>query len=179
MLLNLSFFILLITILVILATPYFKKKFILNVALISSSLIFILSTFILIFFNCNEYYFQYLIKYNIGLDFLNINLLLGLDGLSIFFYYLSNLLIFVCVLFIWNEQGTKDYVICLLIINLFLLLVFSTLDLFFFYIFFEGLLIPMYLIIGCWGSRERKIRAVYLFFFYTLIGSFFILLCLL
>lgn len=49
--------------------------------------------------------------------------------------------------------------------------VFSTLDLLLFYIFFESILIPMYLIVGVWGSRERKIRAAYFFFLYTLLGS--------
>jgi proton-translocating NADH-quinone oxidoreductase chain M len=56
------------------------------------------------------------------------------------------------------------------------LIIFSVLDLFLFYIFFEAVLIPMYLIIGVWGSRERKIRAVYLFFYYTLCGSVLMLL---
>jgi proton-translocating NADH-quinone oxidoreductase chain M len=55
--------------------------------------------------------------------------------------------------------------------ELFLIVVFSTLDLLFFYIFFESILIPMFLMIGIWGSRDRKIRAAYLFFFYTLVGS--------
>jgi len=58
----------------------------------------------------------------------------------------------------------------------FLICVFSILDLFLFYIFFEGILIPMFLLIGIWGSRERKIRAAYLFFLYTLIGSLLMLL---
>jgi NADH-quinone oxidoreductase subunit M len=76
-----------------------------------------------------------------------------------------------CIIFIWDEKFLKEYFITLLVIDLLLLLVFSVLDLFLFYIFFEALLIPMYLIIGIWGSRERKIRAAYLFFFYTLFGS--------
>ncbi len=53
----------------------------------------------------------------------------------------------------------------------FLIGVFSILDLLLFYIFFESVLIPMYLIVGVWGSRERKIRAAYFFFLYTLLGS--------
>jgi NADH-quinone oxidoreductase subunit M len=65
------------------------------------------------------------------------------------------------------------------LIDLFLLFVFSALDLLLFYIFFEAILIPMYLMIGVWGSRERKIRAVYLFFFYTLFGSLLMLVGLL
>jgi len=76
-----------------------------------------------------------------------------------------------CLLFIWDDESFKTNSINLLIINLFLLLVFSVLDLLLFYIFFEAILIPMFIIIGLFGSRERKIRAVFFFFFYTLIGS--------
>lgn len=54
--------------------------------------------------------------------------------------------------------------------------VFTILDLVGFYILFEGILIPMFLIIGVWGSREEKIQASYYFFFYTFIGSVFMLL---
>ena len=165
MILSLIFLILLLSIIFVAFTPFYNRGLILFVGLLSSSVVLILSTILLITFNFNQYYFQYLTKYNLGLDFLNINLLLGLDGLSIFFFYLSSFLIFLCVLFIWKESGIKEYVLSLITINLLLLLVFSTLDLFFFYIFFEGLLIPMYLLIGTKGSRERKIRAVYLFFF--------------
>jgi len=95
----------------------------------------------------------------------------GLDGLSISFLFLSSLLIFLCILFIWDEVKFKEYSINLLLIGLFLSLIFTVEDLLLFYVFFEAILIPMYLIIGIWGSRERKIRAVYLFFFYTLWGS--------
>jgi proton-translocating NADH-quinone oxidoreductase chain M len=86
------------------------------------------------------------------------------------------LLVFACILFIWNDKFFKEYAINLLVIELFLLVIFSVLDLFLFYIFFEAILIPMYLLIGIWGSRERKIRAVYLFFFYTLCGSIMLLI---
>jgi len=95
----------------------------------------------------------------------------GLDGLSTSFLFLSCLLIFLCILFIWDEAKFKEYAINLLLIGLFLALIFTVEDLLLFYVFFEAILIPMYLVIGIWGSRERKIRAVYLFFFYTLWGS--------
>ena len=61
----------------------------------------------------------------------------------------------------------------------FLIGVFSILDLLLFYIFFESVLIPMYLIVGVFGSRERKIRAAYFFFLYTLLGSVLMLLSIL
>lgn len=66
--------------------------------------------------------------------------------------------------------------ILLLSINIFLIHVFAISDLIFFYIFFEALLIPMFLLIGVWGSRERKISAAYQFFLYTLFGSLFMLI---
>jgi proton-translocating NADH-quinone oxidoreductase chain M len=77
---------------------------------------------------------------------------------------------------VWEEKLLKEYLLILLVLNLLLLLVFSVLDLFLFYIFFEAILIPMYLMIGTLGSRERKIRAAYLFFFYTLFGSLLMLI---
>jgi proton-translocating NADH-quinone oxidoreductase chain M len=69
--------------------------------------------------------------------------------------------------------------ICFLLLELLLILVFCVLDLVLFYIFFESILMPMMLIIGVWGSRERKIGAAYQFFLYTLFGSVFFLLAIL
>jgi len=60
-----------------------------------------------------------------------------------------------------------------------LIIVFSIMDLLLFYVFFESVLIPMFLIVGIWGSRERKIRAAYLLFLYTLVGSVLMLLAIL
>jgi len=62
------------------------------------------------------------------------------------------------------------------LIEILLIGVFTILDLIGFYILFEGILIPMFLIIGIWGSREEKVQAAYYFFFYTFIGSVFMLL---
>jgi NADH:ubiquinone oxidoreductase subunit 4 (subunit M) len=59
----------------------------------------------------------------------------------------------------------KEFIIMLLFTEFLLINVFIVLDLFFFYIFFEGVLIPMFIIIGVWGSRQRKIHAAYQFFF--------------
>lgn len=59
--------------------------------------------------------------------------------------------------------------------ELFLVLTFSTLDLFYFFVLFESLLIPMFILIGVWGARDRKIKAAYYFFLYTLFGSLFML----
>jgi NADH:ubiquinone oxidoreductase subunit 4 (subunit M) len=66
--------------------------------------------------------------------------------------------------------------IAYLIMESLLIGVFCILDLLLFYLAFVAVLIPMFIIIGVWGSRERKIRAVYQFFLYTLLGSVFMLL---
>jgi len=95
------------------------------------------------------------------------------------FFFLSSFLSFLCVLFIQKETFLKEYLIALFLIQLLLLLIFSALDLFLFYIFFEAILLPMYFLIGLWGSRERKIRAAYLLFFYTICGSILLLISIL
>jgi NADH:ubiquinone oxidoreductase subunit 4 (subunit M) len=119
-------------------------------------------------FDVNSSHFQSLATYKIRAPFLNITFTFGLDGISLFFLVLSSFLIFLCILFVWEEPLLKEYTLTLLLIDLLLLLVLLALDAMIFYIFFEVILIPIYLMIGVWGSRERKIRAVYLFFFYTL-----------
>jgi proton-translocating NADH-quinone oxidoreductase chain M len=98
---------------------------------------------------------------------------IGVDGISIFFILLSTLLIPICILSGWRSisHGISEYCISLLILETLLILVFTVSDLLLFYIFFESVLIPMFIIIGVWGSRERKIGAAYAFFLYTLAGS--------
>jgi len=107
--------------------------------------------------------------------------LLGIDGISIYFVLLTTLLIPLCLLISWNSIKTlvKEYIICFLVMESALIIVFSVLDLVLFYVFFETILIPMFLVIGIWGSRTRKIRAAYQLFLYTLLGSILMLLALL
>jgi proton-translocating NADH-quinone oxidoreductase chain M len=103
---------------------------------------------------------------------------IGLDGISIFFILLTTFLIPIFLLASWDSIKIyiREYSIAFLFMEAMLICVFSVLDVLFFYIFFEAILIPMFLIIGIWGSRERKIRAAYQFFVYTLIGSVLMLL---
>lgn len=171
MLLTLIFSTLILGILLIFLFDKSSKIFIKVLSMFTSSIVLLLSIFILLEFDTNSYYFQEVVNYTIDSKWINFCYSFGLDGISVHFFFLSSLLVFLCILFIWNENNFKEYVLNLLIIELFLLIIFSVLDLILFYIFFEAILIPMYLIIGIWGSRERKIRAVYLFFFYTLCGS--------
>jgi NADH-quinone oxidoreductase subunit M len=118
------------------------------ISLGASSIVLTLSCVILMNFDPNSYYFQYHVTYSIGSELLNLVYSFGIDNVSIFFFVLSSLLIFVCILFIWNDKLFKEYALNLLVIELFLLVIFSVLDLFLFYIFFEAILIPMYLLIG-------------------------------
>ena len=112
---------------------------------------------------------------------LNLNFVLGIDGISLFFVLLTILLIPLCLLVSWKsvKVNLKEFLVAFLVMEFFLIGVFCILDLLLFYIFFESVLIPMYLIVGVWGSRERKIRAAYFFFLYTLLGSVLMLLSLL
>ena len=145
-------------------------------ALFSSSIIFLYTLKITLDFQLEIYCFQYILRLPIFFNFLNIQFIFGLDNISLLFFLLSNFLIFLCLLFIFNDRFIKFYVLNLFILQLFLFLVFSILDLLLFYIFFEAVLIPMFLLIGFFGSRERKIWANYMLVFYTICGSLFMLL---
>lgn len=107
--------------------------------------------------------------------------LFAIDGLSLWFIGLSILLLPICVL-ISKPVITflhKEFYLFLYGIVACLILVFSVLDLLGFYILFESILIPMFFMIGIWGSREAKIKAAFYFFFYTLIGSLLMLIAIL
>jgi proton-translocating NADH-quinone oxidoreductase chain M len=114
-------------------------------------------------------------------SFSSLNFVFGVDGISLFFIILTTFLIPICILVSWTSIQTyvKEYCIAFLVLESLMIAVFSVLDLLLFYIFFESVLIPMFVIIGVWGSRERKIRAAYQFFLYTLLGSVFMLLAIL
>lgn len=93
---------------------------------------------------------------------------------------LTSLIFIICILINWNlKYKVKEFLFILFAINLMLVHVFCIFDLFMFYIYFEIILIPMFLLIGIWGSRERKIQAAYKFFIYTLFGSLFMLIAIL
>nr|QXT43861.1 NADH dehydrogenase subunit 4 [Craspedacusta sowerbii] len=106
-------------------------------------------------------------------------LIFAIDGISIFFIGLTILLIPICILVSWNSIRylIKEFLISLFLIEILLIGVFTTVDILMFYVLFEGILIPMFIIIGVWGSREEKVRAAFYFFFYTLVGSLFMLIC--
>jgi len=103
-----------------------------------------------------------------------------LDGLSLLFIILSTFLFVLCVLSGASIKYRKKlFFILLLITELALVNVFAVTEILFFYIWFEAILIPVFLIIGIWGSRQEKIAAAYQFFLYTLVGSLSMLLSIL
>ncbi len=102
----------------------------------------------------------------------NISYFLGVDGISVLFILLSALITILCILISWESvtEKVKEFHIALLLTSAAMMGVFCALDLFLFYLFWEAMLIPMYLIIGIWGGPNR-LYATIKFFLYTLIGS--------
>lgn len=170
----------LIGVLLLAAIPSSNLVLLRLVALNISCLTFIFSLFLWVFFNKSVGTFQFVSKF-LWVPILNLNFVLGVDGISLFFVLLTTLLIPLCLLVSWKsiKINLKEFLIAFLVMEFFLIGVFCILDLLLFYIFFESVLIPMYLIVGIWGSRERKIRAAYFFFLYTLLGSVLMLLSIL
>jgi NADH-quinone oxidoreductase subunit M len=105
---------------------------------------------------------------------------MGLDGISLPFVILTTALMPICILASWTsiQRRVKEYMIAFLVMETLLIGTFSSLDLVLFYLFFEGGLIPMFLIIGIWGG-PRRIYASFKFFLYTLLGSVLMLLAIL
>ncbi|HXG99494.1 MAG TPA: NADH-quinone oxidoreductase subunit M [Sphingomicrobium sp.] len=105
---------------------------------------------------------------------------LGIDGIALMLIMLSVFLMSICVGASWRaiEKRVPEYMAAFLLMEALMIGVFAAQDLLLFYIFFEGGLIPMYLIIGIWGGAER-IRASYKFFLYTLAGSVLMLIAML
>ena len=102
---------------------------------------------------------------------------MGVDGISMLFVILTTFLMPFCVLASWETVGQRlrEYMIAFLVLETLMIGVFCALDLFLFYVFFEGGLIPMFIIIGVWGGA-RRVYASMKFFLYTLLGSLLMLL---
>ena len=104
--------------------------------------------------------------------FAGANYEMGVDGISVLFVLLTAFLMPICIAASWRsiEDRVAEYMIAFLLLETLMIGVFCALDLVVFYIFFEGGLIPMFLIIGIWGGKNR-VYAAYKFFLYTLLGS--------
>ena len=150
-----------------------------NVALLASVTTFLVSLGLWFGFDPAGADFQFVEK-AAWMPALGLNYHMGVDGISVLFVLLSTVLIPVCILASWESitVRVKEYMIAFLVMETMLVGTFCALDLFLFYVFFEGVLIPMFLIIGVWGG-PRRVYSAFKFFLFTLAGSVLMLLALL
>ena len=148
-------------------------------ALLTSGFTFILSLYMYILFDKTSADFQFLEKRD-WLPGLNVSYRMGVDGISVFFLLLSTFLTPLCILASWNTIKTRvqEYMIAFLLLESMMGGMFCALDLVLFYVFFEGVLLPMFIIIGVWGG-SRRVYASFKFFLYTLLGSVLMLVAIL
>ena len=149
-------------------------------ALWTSLITFVLSLFIWFNFDRASADFQF-VEQVAWFPELNISYYMGVDGISMMFVLLSTLLVPICILASWEsiKDRVKEYMIAFLILETMMVGMFCALDYVVFYVFYEGVLIPMFIIIGIWGSGERRIYAAFKFFLFTLLGSVLMMLALL
>jgi NADH-quinone oxidoreductase subunit M len=149
------------------------------IALWTSLIDFALSLLLWGYFDPASFKFQFVEHVDWLPDF-NIAYHLGIDGISLFFVLLSTFLTPVCVVASWTSvtRRVKEYMIAFLVLETMMVGMFSALDFVIFYVFFEGVLIPMFLIIGVWGG-PRRVYAAFKFFLFTLLGSVLMLLAIL
>ncbi len=140
---------------------------------------FVVSLFLWFRFDTGTADFQF-VEHVEWLPEFNIAYRMGIDGISLFFVLLSTFLTPICILSSWTavQVRVKEYMIAFLALETLMVGMFCALDLVVFYVFFEGVLIPMFLIIGVWGGA-RRIYAAFKFFLFTLLGSVLMLLALL
>ncbi|GAB4350850.1 MAG: NADH-quinone oxidoreductase subunit M [Oricola sp.] len=140
------------------------------VALLTTVFTFVISLLIWVGFDTTDPGFQFVEK----VDWLDsgISYHMGVDGISMLFVILTTFLMPLAILASWEavEKRVKAYMIAFLILETLMIGVFCALDIVLFYVFFEGGLIPMYIIIGVWGGK-RRVYASFKFFLYTLLGS--------
>ena len=146
-----------------------------RVALLTTVVTFILSMVMWGEFDSSSSQYQFTVEYN-QLSYLHMHM--GVDGLSLYFVLLTTFTMPICVLASWEnvKHNIKSYMIAFLVLESLLIAVFVVLDLLLFYVFFESVLIPLFIIVGVWGASADRIRASFLLFLYTLFGSLFMLL---
>jgi NADH-quinone oxidoreductase subunit M len=148
-------------------------------ALWTSLITFLLSLMLWTGFDRTSAAFQFVEK-TPWIESFGINYHMGVDGISVLFVLLSTLLTPICILASWDaiKVRVREYMIAFLVLETLMVGMFCALDFVLFYIFFEGVLIPMFLIIGVWGG-QRRVYAAFKFFLYTLTGSVLMLLAIL
>ena len=153
------------------------KNVIRGIALVTSILVFLVSLRIYFDFDASIGGFQFLEDHQ-WISSYGIHYKLGLDGLSFWLVLLTTFLTPLTILSTWRaiDKRVKEFQVSMLVLETAMLGTFMALDLFLFYVFWEIMLIPMYLIIGVWGG-ERRIYAAVKFFLYTAVGSLLMLVC--
>ncbi len=148
-------------------------------ALWTSLVIFLISILLWTRFDQRVAGYQFVERVNWLPDF-RVAYSVGVDGISVLFVLLSTLLTPLCILASWDsvQSRVREYMIAFLILETMMVGMFSATDFILFYVFFEGVLIPMYLIIGVWGG-PRRVYASLKFFLFTFAGSVLMLLALL
>ena len=139
------------------------------IALVTTLATLALSVLLVGRFDPNTAGFQFVENFN---WFTGIHYRMGVDGISVLFVLLTAFLLPLCIVASWTsiKERVVEYLIAFLILEVLVIGVFCALDLIVFYLFFEGQLVPMFLIIGVWGGKNR-VYAAYKFFLYTLLGS--------
>ena len=142
-----------------------------TMALIISLIELCLTLPLVLLFDKSTHVMQF-VEHHPWITALNINYSLGIDGISLLFLLLTALIVVLSVLVSWESIGDKvpEFFVSMLLLEGAMMGVFCATDLFLFYIFWEAMLIPMFLIIGVWGGPNR-IYATVKFFLYTLVGS--------
>lgn len=155
-----------------------KQIYAMYVAILASVLTLIATSYLIISFDSDISDFQFVERYK-WIDYIGLEFYVGVDGLSVYFIFLSALLTLICIIasLFTIKKYIKEFLLCFLLLESFCIGAFSALNLLLFYGFFEVILIPMYLIIGIWGGENRVYAAVK-FFLYTFFGSVFLLIAL-
>src|SRR6185312_14110329 len=148
-------------------------------ALWTSLIVLALSLVLWVKFDPGEAGFQFVESVPCLTDY-GVGYKMGVDGISVLFVLLSTVLTPICILASWDSitRNVREFMLAFLILETMMVGMFCALDFVVFYMFFEGVLIPMYLIIGIWGG-PRRVYAAVKFFLYTLTGSVLMLLALL
>jgi NADH-quinone oxidoreductase subunit M len=147
-----------------------------RLALLVTTATFLLSLFLLTGFDPSDPGFQFVEE---GEWMAGLTYKMGVDGISLPFVMLTTFFFPLTIYASWAvDTRVKEYMACFLLLETLIIGVFTSLDMILFYLFFEGGLIPMFLIIGVWGGKQR-IYAAFKFFLYTLLGSLLMLVAML
>ena len=146
-----------------------------RLALGTSLINFILSIVLWTEFDSSTSEYQFTQEFN-QVHFCHLHI--GVDVISLYFVLLTTFITPICILSNWDnsKEQLKYFLMCFLVLETLLIAVFVVLDILLFYVFFESVLIPLFLIVGIWGGSATRVRAAFLLFLYTLFGSLFMLL---